>query len=142
MGQEIVQRLNELLEAERAGVEVCAALAEAVPELKPELDHLKKDEAWSYAGLHRRIVALGGAPSQKKGDFAQKVMALKGLVERLQLLSRGQRWVMKRIDALLEGWLDQETRTFLEEMQEIHRVNVDWCDQRAEALKAASNSKG
>lgn len=131
MNQEVIERLNELLEAERAGVEVCAALAEAVPELKTKLDRLKKDEAWSCAGLHRRIVALGGIPSERKGDFAEKVMALEGLKERLQLLSRGQRWVMKRIDTLLEGPLDQETRTFLEEMREVHRVNVDWCDRKA-----------
>ncbi len=134
MSQEIVQRLNELLEAERAGVEVCAALAEALPELKAELDRLRKDEAWSCAGLHRRIIALGGAPTGKKGDFAQKVMALQDLVERLQLLSRGQRWVVKRIDALLEGGLDPETRAFLEEMRRVHLVNIEWCDRKADAL--------
>lgn len=134
MSQEIIQRLNELLEAERAGVEVCAALAEALPELKAGLDRLRKDEAWSCAGLHRRIVALGGTPSEKKGDFAEKVMALQDLVERLQLLSRGQRWVVKRIDALLEMGLDQETQNFLEEMRLVHLLNIEWCDRKADDL--------
>ncbi|MFN3476864.1 MAG: DUF6306 domain-containing protein [Candidatus Methylomirabilales bacterium] len=138
--EEVIEKLNELLEAERAGVEACAKLAEGLEdeELKAYLfQEMKQDEAWSCAGLHKRITALGGIPSEKKGDFTQKVMALEGLIDRLNLLNRGQRWVVKRIDALLASELDEETRAFLQEMRKVHLQNIEWCDRKAQELKTS-----
>jgi len=136
--EEIVRRLNELLEAERAGVEAAASLKRADAGGLTEADTKKfgDDEAWACAGLHRAIVAYGGVPSDRTGDFGRKVAALQSEGERLSLMARGQAWVVKRLDALLAMPLDQETRTFLAEMREQHLENVEACNRRAEELEA------
>ena len=85
-----VEWLNELLEAERAGVEALSRLfPEArTPEMLKLFEQVRDDQAWSCAGLARSIKTLGGAMSEKKGDFAKKVMAEPTLSDRLKLLNR------------------------------------------------------
>ena len=136
--EEILRRLNELLEAERGGVEAAAGLASA--DLKSYTrDDIRKfgeDEGWACSGLRRAIVRYGGIPSGGSGDFGRKVMALESEGERLNLLARGQAWVVKRIDALLAFELDPQPRDFLVEMREIHLENLDLCNRRAEEIAA------
>ena len=52
-----VDRLNEILEAERAGVETLSRLfPEArTPEMRKLFEQVRDDEAWSCAGLARSI---------------------------------------------------------------------------------------
>ena len=71
----VVDRLNELLEAERAGVETLSRLCPEArsPEMLTLFEAVRSDEAWSCAGLARSIKTLGGVMSEKKGDFADKV---------------------------------------------------------------------
>ncbi len=136
--EEIVRRLNELLEAERAGVEAAAALRKSEAGGLTEADTKKfgDDEAWACAGLHRAILQYGGVPSDRTGDFGRKVAALQSEGERLSLMARGQAWVVKRLDALLAMPLDQETRAFLAEMREQHLENIEACNRRADELEA------
>jgi hypothetical protein len=138
MSQEIVDRLNELLEAERAGVVLATELAKTASKgyAEGELKKFREDEAWACAGLQRAILTYRGTPSERTGDFAQKVLALPTEGERLKLLARGQAWVVKRIDALLEIGLDPETTAFLTEMREQHLENIEPCQRRAEELAA------
>jgi hypothetical protein len=133
---EIIERLTELLVAERAGVEAAAIMLEGQPKgfVRNELEKIRLDESWSCAGLHRAIGAAGGVPSRNTGDFARKVAALTGFPERLRLMSRGQAWVVKRIDILLAADVEESTKRFLREMRAAHQHNIDWCDQVAEAL--------
>ncbi|MGH7362601.1 MAG: DUF6306 domain-containing protein, partial [Candidatus Methylomirabilales bacterium] len=136
--EEIVNRLNELLEAERAGVEAAASLkrADAGGMTDADVKKFGDDEAWACAGLHRAIVGYGGVPSDRTGDFGRKVAALQSEGERLSLMARGQAWVVKRLDALLAMPLDQETRAFLVEMREQHLENIEACNRRADELQA------
>ena len=131
-----VDRLNELLEAERAGVETLSRLfPEArTPEMRELFEQVRDDEAWSCAGLARSIKTLGGVTSEKKGDFAEKVMAEPTLAARLKLLNRGQMWVVKRLDALLGETLPQSVSEFLAEMKVRHLANIAACDKLAESL--------
>jgi len=132
----IVDRLNELLEAERAGVETLSRLfAEArTPEMLKLFEQVRDDEAWSCAGLARSIKTLGGVMSEKKGDFAEKVMNEPTLAARLRLLNRGQGWVVKRLDALLGETLPASVSEFLAEMKKRHIANIEACDRLAESL--------
>src|SRR4030095_9046163 len=86
-----IDRLNELLEAERAGVDTLSRLfPEALsPEMQKLFEEVKNDEAWSCAGLVRSIKAMGGTISEKKGDFAEKVMSEPTLTARLRFLYPG-----------------------------------------------------
>lgn len=132
-----VDRLNELLEAERAGVETLSRLfPEArTPEMRKLFEQVRDDEAWSCAGLVRSIKTLGGVMSEKKGDFADKVMGEPTLAARLRLLNRGQGWVVKRLDSLIGGNLPEAVGSFLKEMKTRHLANIEACDRLAESLK-------
>ncbi|MCL4231568.1 MAG: hypothetical protein KJ053_08295 [Dehalococcoidia bacterium] len=138
MSDENVARLNELLMAERAGVEVGAALKKNVPKgfFRNHLTKIEADEAVSCAVLERGVRALGGVPVAGQNDFAEKVMALPTLVERLDLLARGQAWVVKRIDVLLAEPLAEETMSELQEMRKEHVENIDWCNEQVAELRA------
>ncbi|NUQ55307.1 MAG: hypothetical protein HUU14_05425 [Dehalococcoidia bacterium] len=138
MSDENVARLNELLMAERAGVEVGAALKKNVPKgfFRNHLTKIEADEAVSCAVLERGVRALGGVPAAGQNDFAEKVMALPTLAERLDLLARGQAWVVKRIDVLLAEPLAEETMSELHEMRKEHVENIDWCNEQVAELRA------
>lgn len=137
MTSTIIEKLNELLEAERAGVAAVSALFPQATdqEMKETLEKVRDDEAWSCAGLHDRIVALKGSPSPNTGDFADRLKALGSLLEQLEFLSRGQRWVVRRIDGLLEQDVDTDTSAFLRQMKDVHQRNIDWCDAQAQQLR-------
>lgn len=87
---EILTALNELLEAERAGVRV--ALANARSEAaSPYLDlmlAIKADEARWCAMLSGQIKRLGGTPSSKTDGFHAKALAIPGALDRLAFLNR------------------------------------------------------
>lgn len=138
MSQDIIDRLNELLEAERAGVELATELPGVASKgyVEGELKKFRVDEAWAVAGLRSAIVKYGGTPSERRSSFAQKVLYLSTEWERLKLLARGQMWVVKRIDVLLETVLDPDTTTFLKEMREQHLENAEACNRRLDELAA------
>jgi len=123
---EIVGGLNDLLEAERAGVDAASGLipAATTPAMRKLFEKLRDDEAWSCAGLTRVIKHLGGKVSHGKRDFARRLAALPSLRERLSLLNRGQAWVVRRLDRLLEGECDRETSSFLRQMRSLHAENI------------------
>lgn len=137
MSQEIIERLDELLGCERAGVEAAMRLAaSAAPGFtEGELKKFAEDEGWACGGLRKAIQRFGGIPSERTGDFVEKVMLLANEGERVTLLARGQAWVVKRIEALLAKELDRETRAFLIEMRDQHLENIEACHRRAEELQ-------
>ena len=135
---EAIDSLNELLEAERAGVETLSRLVQvaSAPKLRRLLEGARDDEAWSCAGLAEAIKRRGGSMSTRKGDFADKVMGEPSLPARLRLLNRGQGWVVKRLDGLLGVDLGEETGTFLRQMRAVHVRNIDACDAVVARLEA------
>lgn len=137
MAPGVIERLNELLECERAGVEAAMRLAtsEAPAFTQGELKKFAEDEGWACGGLRKAILRCGGTPSERTGDFAAKVIHLTSEGERVTLLARGQAWVVKRIEALLGHELDPETRAFLVEMRDQHLENIEACHRRAEELQ-------
>ena len=125
----MVERMQELLEAERAGVRCLAAMADAVPagEKKEFLVFLRNDEGRFCAGLFRLIQARGAAPRGRVGAFADKVLALSGEAERLALLVKGQAWVVRKIDEIPAGEMTADERAFFADMREAHVVNIEAC---------------
>ena len=123
----MVGRLEELLEAERAGVKCLIPLAADAPagEKKELLVRLRNDEGRFCAGLVRLIAARGAAPHRRVGAFAEKVLALPTEAERLALLVKGQAWVVRKIDEIPAGEMTAEERTFFADMRESHVVNIE-----------------
>lgn len=142
--QPLVDFLNVLLEAERAGVKVLGDLWEHTdhPGLRPVLAVFRDDEARYCAGLVKLIRKHGGAPSTATGDFAGKVLALAGLRPQLELLNRGQLWVARRIEERLAQVADGESRAFLSEMVERHRTNVRTCEAKLVELPGPPTGAG
>lgn len=132
-----VERLNELLEAERAGVETLSRLFPEArsSEMQKLFEGVRNDEAWSCAGLVRCIKTLGGVMSEKKGDFAEKVMGEPTLAARVRFLNRGQGWVVRRLDGLLGEALPASVSGFLREMKTRHITNIEACERLADSLK-------
>ena len=129
--QQLIDLLNALLEAERAGVATANYLMEHYPseELDAQYKQVKQDEAWSCAGLHPAVLHEGGVPSKEVGEFVNKVIALDTLEEKLTLLNKGQAWVARKIDEAIAFGTKPETESFLIEMKKKHDTNIDELDK-------------
>ena len=136
--EELIDLLNRLLEAERSGVRAVSGMLKPLPdgELKEGLKKAKGDEARYVAGLHALLKQLGVVPSEKVGDFADKLMAIDEIVEQLKFLNRGQGWVVRKIEALLPRLSDQAMRDFFTEMLDTHRKNIAWAEKMIEQIVA------
>ncbi len=136
--EELIDLLNRLLEAERSGVRAVSGMLKPLPdgELKEGLKKAKGDEARYVAGLHALLKQLGTVPSEKVGDFADKLLAIDGIVEQLRFLNRGQGWVARKIEALLPALTDKAMRDFFTEMLDTHRKNIAWAEKMIERITA------
>jgi Domain of unknown function (DUF6306) len=118
--------LNTLGEAERAGGRVLHELtAEARSlELRELLKKAGHDEGYYAGELSAHVRRLGGVPSTKTGDFVEKVRAVEGFRGKLELLNRGQRWVIRKIEENLATIADPGLRAFLAVMAKGHYMNI------------------
>jgi len=118
--------LNLLGEAERAGGRVLHELTEQAKslELREMLKKVGHDEGYYAAELAAHVRRLGGTPSTKTGDFVEKVRAVGDFRGRLELLNRGQRWVIRKIEENVGTVDDAGLKAFLVVMAQGHRVNI------------------
>ena len=118
--------LNLLGEAERAGGRVLHELTEQAKslELREMLKKVAHDEGYYAGELAAHVRRLGGTPSTKTGDFVEKVRAVGDFRGRLELLNRGQRWVIRKIEENVGTVSDAGLKAFLVVMAQGHRVNI------------------
>ena len=137
MDSEVVEFLNTLGEAERAGGRVLHDLEQEASslELKELLRKTGHDEGYWAGQIGAHIRRLGGEPSNRTGDFIDKVRALNDLKSKIELLNRGQRWVIRKIEERLPGLSDPQLKAFLVVMAKGHHVNIQAVD---EALKSGA----
>jgi hypothetical protein len=127
--EEILALLNQLLEAERAGARGAremSALADSAP-TRQALHDVAKDEARFCAMLFGHITRLGETPSRRTGPFHRKLAALETLDERLELLDRGQGWVVRKLADALPKIVDDALRADLQAMLDAHVRNIARC---------------
>lgn len=128
--EELIDLLNTLAEAERAGVKVTQAMRDTAKDedVRRLLEAVRRDEA-RFCGLVSRLVErLGGTPSHETGAFYGKVMALEGFEARLALLNRGQGWVVRKLQEALPKLRDDAMHAELKEMLDTHDSNIRACD--------------
>jgi len=125
----IVDRMQELLEAERAGVKCLDVMADHASDMeRKELFSLfRNDEGKFCAGLFRLLQARGAVPTKIVGAFADKVIALPTEAEQVALLVKGQGWVVRKIDEIPPAELGAEEQAFFADMREVHVVNIEKC---------------
>ncbi len=133
---ELAEKLRTLIEAERAGVFVARALLAEVddPDYRSLLEEVLDGERDSCRLLGRMILRLGEKSGSVVGNFHEKVMALDGDNERLKLLVKGQEWVVRKVDELLDGDLEISFSEDLDEMKKVHVFNIDLCNKHLETL--------
>jgi len=126
MDQQLEGFLNTLGEAERAGGRVLHELMELTTslELRELLKKVGHDEGYYAGELGAHVRRLGGAASNQTGDFVDKVRAITGFRAKLELLNRGQRWVIRKIDENLPAVGDESLHAFLVVMAKGHQVNI------------------
>lgn len=129
--------LNSLAEAERAGGRVLSELAGAAgsPELRELLKKVGHDEGYWAGELAAQVRRLGGRPSNRTGDFVEKVRAVPDYNGKLELLNRGQRWVIRRIEEQMPLVADAGLKAFLAVMARGHYQNIAAVE---EAMKAGA----
>lgn len=132
MDSQLEALLNQLGEAERAGGRVLHELIDQADslDLKELLRKVEHDEGYYAGQLSAHVRRLGGSPSNQTGDFVEKVRAVSGLVPKLQLLNRGQGWVVRKIGEMLPSVNDAPLAAFLRAMADGHRVNISTLDAR------------
>jgi hypothetical protein len=132
MDTQLESFLNSLAEAERAGGRILHELTHQTQSLELR-EMLKKvgHEEGSYAGeLAAHVRRLGGTPSNKTGDFVEKVSAVADFKAKLELLNRGQRWVIRKIGEQLPMITDPSLEAFLRDMADGHEVNIGALDKK------------
>ena len=129
----LIDRMQELLEAERAGVKCLDAMADQAKDMgKKELFTLfRNDEGKFCAGLFGFLQARGAAPTTNVGAFADKVISLPTEAEQVALLVKGQGWVVRKIDEIPPAELNAQETAFFADMREVHIVNIEKCKQLA-----------
>jgi 5,10-methenyltetrahydrofolate synthetase len=136
---ELIELLNLLLEAERAGAKVLAAFLEEYPRdtrAWRQLAALQRDEAQNCVILIDLVKKLGGKPSAATGEFLGKALAIEGRLARLQFLNRGQGWVARKIGEALPQVRENIARAALVAMRDSHLLNIEACDALAETLES------
>jgi hypothetical protein len=125
----LVDRMQELLEAERAGVKCLDVMADHASDMgKKELFSLfRNDEGKFCAGLFGFLQTRGAIPTTNVGAFADKVIALPTEAEQVALLVKGQSWVVRKIDEIPPGELNAGEKAFFADMREVHFVNIEKC---------------
>src|ERR1700719_3465643 len=130
MDTELESFLNSLGEAEHAGGHIVHELTNQPQslELRETLKKVGHDEGYYAGELAAHVRRLGGSPSNKTGDFVEKVRAENDFRSKLGLLNRGQRWVIRKIEENLASLSDADLRAFLELMAKGHHQNIGALD--------------
>jgi 5-formyltetrahydrofolate cyclo-ligase len=137
---EVMELLNLLLEGERAGARGSAEMARPVAgdPRAATLRGIARDEAAFCAMLSRHIVRLGGSPSGETGRFYDRLMALETVDARIDLLNRGQAWVVRKLQEGLPRIGDRALHSDLTKMLRVHERNIRQCTEMGRELGAES----
>jgi len=134
--KEFAKKLVILLESERAGVMTGRALLPHADsdEEKQLMQEILDGEKDSCKALGRILVNMGESGGPGVGDFADKVMDLPEKADRLNLLIKGQEWVVRKLDELLNDELEPTTMATIQEVRDIHVINIEACKRFVENM--------
>lgn len=136
---ELIAQLNALLEGERAGARGLHELTKQhTGEVATLLHEVAQDEGRFCVMLRRHIARLGGVPTDKTGVFYDKLMAKPSFVSQLALLDRGQAAVVVVLEKILPRLTDAELTADLQEMLDVHVVNIRRCAEFGRGIASKS----
>lgn len=129
---ELIDELNALLAAARAGASVAMKCRYDVStsDARAFFRSMARDESICRATLARHISRLGGIVTPDVDAFYQPAMAVSDFAKRLEILIRGQGWVVRRLAKMIPRVRDDQIHTDLKSILAMHEQNI----HRAAAL--------
>jgi Domain of unknown function (DUF6306) len=131
---ELVDFLNRMLEAERAGARALVVFMDDWPRHGPEWQTLRKvhdDEAHNCALIGEQLKRRGRDYSHATGEFYGKATAVKGARERIGFLVKGLRWAIREFEDALPRIDDPAVKTLFQGMRERHQRSAAACESVA-----------
>ncbi|MDA5194226.1 DUF6306 domain-containing protein [Govanella unica] len=131
---ETVALLTQLLEGERAGAKVALHMLKEAqhedrrPHVGAALNRVRLDEAHCVNMLAHHLERFGMTPSALTGAFREKVLAEPDLSAQVDLLNRGQAWVVKKLREVLPRIEDPTLHQDLQQMLTMHEDNIAVCE--------------
>ena len=121
-----VSIMNELLEAERAGIIVYEQMSflSVNKSANRMLTIIRNNESRDCGLLHSLISRRDVRPSDNMKDFAEKVLALEDEKERIQMLIKGCEWTARKVSEIFEFELTEEEHRFFITMRNQHLWNI------------------
>lgn len=123
----LLEALQTLLRAERAGARAALALLRTVEQgtaLADTLQAVHRGEVRWCGMLMAAVRHLGATPDAATGAFYARLMAVPDLQGRLALLNRGQAWVVRELDGLVPRIADAVLREALQDMLAAHARTI------------------
>ena len=135
---ELVDFLNRMLEAERAGARALVVFMDDWPRHGPEWQTLRKvhdDEAHNCALIGEQLKRRGRDYSHATGEFYGKAVAVNGARERIGFLVKGLRWAIREFEQALPRIPDtpqyKPVRDLFQGMRERHQRSAAACESVA-----------
>ena len=131
---ELVDFLNRMLEAERAGAKALVVFMDDWPRHGPEWQTLRKvheDEAHNCALIGEQLKRRGRDYSHATGEFYVKAVTVKGARERIGFLVKGLRWAIREFEQALPGIPDPAVKQLFQGMRERHQRSAAACESVA-----------
>jgi nitronate monooxygenase len=131
---ELVDFLNRMLEAERAGARALVVFLDDWPRHGPEWQTLRKvhdDEAHNCALIGEQLKRRGRDYSHATGEFYRKAIAVKGARERIGFLVKGLRWAIREFEQALPRIGDPAVKQLFQGMRERHLRSAAACESVA-----------
>ena len=127
---EVLDLLNMLLEAERAGARATVRMYADAEDaaVRVLMRRIHADEVRYCKTLIHCIEKLNGMPSSRVGDFYDKFIAIEDFEDRLNFLNRGQTWVVRTLEKSIHKIRDDDLHEILNEMRSTHVENVRAAD--------------
>jgi len=140
--EEVRETLFALLAAERAGAQVCALSLKDVTSMEWQqlLLGVHRDEAGSCKLLIDCLENLQIEPHEDIGDFVGKCMSIPNFIERMELLNKGQAWVVRKLDTLLPRLRSEFVREKLIRMRDEHLENISKLEVFLETRRGSSEA--
>src|SRR5882672_2008917 len=127
---ELVDFLNRMLDAERAGAKALVVFMDDWPRHGTEwrtLRRVHEDEAHNCALIGEQLKRRGRDYSHATGEFYDKAVGVKGARQRIAFLVKGLRWAIREFEQALPRMADTATRDLFQGMRERHLRSCEAC---------------
>jgi nitronate monooxygenase len=128
---ELVDFLNRMLEAERAGARALVVFMDDFPrnsETWKVLRRVHEDEAHNCGLIGEQLKKRGKDYSHATGEFYGKAVAVKGARERVAFLVKGLRWAIREFEQALPRIQDSAIRDLFQGMRDRHQRSCAACE--------------